>query len=150
MDLKARDIMNEVVVACVPDTRVEDVVRKLAEHDISGMPVIDARKRVVGIVSESDLLLADELEPPRVKAALYGLYIMPERVMEEAARSRGVLVSDVMTKKVISFRPDDNVRDIARRMQQERINRVPIVDDDGVLVGILTRADIIKALAERL
>lgn len=150
MDLKARDIMNEVVVACVPDTRVEDVVRKLAEHGISGMPVIDARKRVVGVVSESDLLLADELEPPRVKAALYGLYIMPERVMEEAARSRGVLVSDVMTKKVISFHPDDNVRDIARRMQQERINRVPIVDDEGVLVGILTRADIIRALAERL
>lgn len=150
MDLKARDIMNEVVVACLADTRVEDVVRKLAEHGISGMPVIDARKRVIGIVSESDLLLADELEPPRVKAALYGLYIMPERVMEEAAKSRGVLVSDVMTKKVISFHPDDSVRDIARKMQQERINRVPIVDDEGVLVGILTRADIIKALAESL
>lgn len=141
--------MNEVVVACVADTRVEEVVRKLAEHEISGMPVIDSQKHVIGMVSESDLLLADELEPPRVKAALYGLYIMPERVMDQAAKSRGVTVRDVMTQKVISFRLDDDVRDIAKRMQQERINRVPIVDDEGVLVGILSRGDIIKALAER-
>ncbi len=150
MDLKARDIMNEVVVACVADTRVEDVVKKLAEHDISGMPVLDVQKHVIGIVSESDLLLADELEPPRTKTALYGLYVMPERVIEEAAKSRGVLARDVMTTRVISFHPEDSVHDIAKRMQAERINRVPIVDEAGVLVGILTRGDILKALAERL
>lgn len=150
MDLKARDIMNEVVVACVADTRVEEVVKKLDEHNISGMPVLDSQKRVIGIVSERDLLLADELEPPRMKAALYGLYIMPQRVMDEIAKTRGVLVRDVMTQKVVTFHPEDNVRDIAQTMQEQRINRVPIVDAEGVLVGILTRGDIIHALAQRL
>jgi CBS domain-containing protein len=59
-------------------------------------------------------------------------------------------VQDVMTAKVITFHPDDPVRDIARTMQEQRINRVPIVDEAGVLVGILTRGDIIHALAQRL
>lgn len=147
MDLLARDIMTQTVTACVPDTRLEDVVKTLADNQISGMPVIDANEKVVGIISESDLLLADEKEAPRMKTALFGFYILRESVMDRMAELRGVLARDVMTKRVISFHPDTPVREIASALADRRINRVPIVDDAGKLVGIVSRADIIRAMA---
>jgi CBS-domain-containing membrane protein len=147
MDLKARDIMNETVIACLPETRVEEVVRTLAEHSISGMPVIDVHEKVIGIVSESDLLLADEMEPKRVKTALFGFYILRESVMDRLAELRGVQVQDVMTRDVVTFGPEDSVHDIAKVLHDKRINRVPIVDEENKLLGILSRADIIRALA---
>jgi len=150
MDLLARDIMTETVIACVPDTKLEDAVKSLAEHEISGMPVIDAAGRVVGIISESDLLLADHLEPPRVKTALFGLYIMRQSLIDRIAELRGVRVADVMTRHVISFGPDTPVDEIARTLHDKKINRVPVVDEEGKLIGLLSRADIIRALAQRM
>ncbi len=150
MDLKARDIMTEGAIACLPDTPLEQVVRTLAEHDISGMPVIDADERVIGIVSESDLLLADEMEPPKMKTALFGFYILRESVMDRAAKMRGVRVRDIMTKKVISFSPDDSVSKIAHTLHEKNINRVPIVDEEKRLLGIISRGDIVRALADQM
>jgi len=150
MDLLAKDLMTQTVIACVPETKLEDAVRTLAEYEISGMPVIDAHKRVVGIVTENDLLLADHLEPPRMKTALFGFYILRQSVMDRMSELRGLRVEDVMTRAVITFSPDTPVDDIARAMHDRGINRVPIVDAAGTLVGILSRADIIRALAERL
>jgi len=147
MDLLARDIMTQTVTACVPDTRLEDVVKTLADSGISGMPVIDANQKVVGIISESDLLLADEKEAPRMKTALFGFYILRESVMDRMAELRGVLAKDIMTKHVISFHPETPVREIASALADRKINRAPIVDEAGKLVGIVSRADIIKAMA---
>lgn len=148
MDLVAKDIMNECVTACVPETKLEDAVRTLAEQEISGMPVIDATERVVGIISENDLLLSDQLEPPRLKTALFGIYMPRESVMERMAEARGLRVMDVMTKNVISFGPDTPVDEIAAAMVDKRINRVPILDEGRHLLGIVSRADIIRALAQ--
>lgn len=142
--------MNEKVVACLPETRIEDVVRTLAEHNISGMPVIDVHEKVIGIVSESDLLLAGELEPKRIKTALFGFYILRESVMDRLAELRGVQVRDVMTRDVVTFGPEDSVPDIAKVLHDKRINRVPIVDEEKTLLGILSRADIIRALADQM
>lgn len=148
MDLLAKDIMNEQVIACLPETKLEDAVRTLAEQEISGMPVIDATRRVVGIISENDLLLSDHLEAPRMKTALFGFYILRQSVMDRMAELRGLRVEDVMTKSVISFGPDTPVDDIAAAMVDKRINRVPIVDEGRHLLGILSRADIIRAMAQ--
>lgn len=147
MDLLAKDIMNETVIACVPETKLEDAVRTLAEHDISGMPVINAVGRVVGIVTEADLLLADQLKPPLMKTALFGVYVLRESVMERMAEARGLRVEDVMTRHVITCGPDTPVDDVARILHDKQINRVPIVDEAGKLIGILSRADIIEAMA---
>ncbi len=147
MDLLARDIMTETVIACVPETKLEDAVRTLAEHDISGMPVINATGRVVGIVTEADLLLADHLKPPLMKTALFGVYVLRESVMERMAEARGLRVEDVMTRQVVTCGPDTPVDDVARILHDRKINRVPIVDEAGKLIGILSRADIIEAMA---
>jgi len=148
MDLVAKDIMTETVIACVPETKLEDVVKTLADNGISGMPVIDAQQRVVGLISESDLLLSDRLEPPRVKTALYGWYILRQSVIDRAAQERGLRAEDVMTTDVITFDPEARVERIAETMVARKINRVPIVEG-GKLVGILSRADIIRAMAQR-
>jgi len=150
MDLLARDIMTDTVIACVAETKLEDAVRTLAEHEISGMPVIDAGGRVVGVISETDLLLADHLETPRMKTALFGFYVLRESVMDRMAELRGLRVEDVMSKHVITFGPEAPVDEVARTLHDKQINRAPIVDGDGKLIGLLSRADIIRALAQRL
>lgn len=148
MDSLAKDIMTDTVIACVPETKLADVVQTLADNEISGMPVINAQQQVVGIITETDLLLTDHLEPPRMKSALHGWYILPERVMDRIAELRGLRTEDVMTRQVITFPPDTPVDEIAQTMVHKRINRVPIVDG-GKLVGIVSRGDIIRAMAHR-
>ena len=145
----ARDIMTKQVLAVREDDLAQHAVRIMADHDIGGLPVVDEvnPERLVGIVTDSDLLMIDQTEPPRTKAALYGLWIEPDRMVEETAKRRGLRVQDVMTRHVITFGPDDHARDIARTIHDKRIGRVPIVDD-GKLIGIVSRADIIRALAE--
>lgn len=150
MNLTASEIMTREVVACVRDTRVEDVVRMLAERGISGLPVIDVDQKVVGIISESDLLLADEGKPPLMKTALFGLYILSQSVMEKAAEARGTLARDIMTRPVVTLSRDATLSEVAHTMHDKKISRVPIVDADGHLIGIVTRGDIIKALASEL
>lgn len=150
MDLLARDIMNTAVIACLPETKLEEIVKTLAEHEISGMPVINQNEKVIGIISESDLLLSEDMEAPRMKTALYGFYILRQSVMDRMAEMRGIRAEDIMTKRVVSFKADDTVRDIAAALHDRKINRVPIVDDAGKLVGIVSRADIIKAMAAQM
>lgn len=150
MDLLARDIMTQNVTACLTETKLEDIVKTLAENEISGLPVIDASKKVVGIISESDLLLADQMEAPRMKTALFGFYILRQSVMDRMAELRGIRAEDLMTKHVVSFHPETPVREIASTLADKKINRVPIVDNEGKLVGIISRADIIKAMAQQM
>jgi CBS domain-containing protein len=145
--MKAREIMTRDVLTVHRDDQARRAVEIMAENDISGLPVVNDAGELVGIVTESDLLMLDKAEPPRVKTALYGLWIEPDRMVEEDARRRGLLVQDVMTRRVVSFGPDDSVAKIAKVMAEKRIKRVPIVEGNRV-VGIVSRHDIIRALAE--
>jgi CBS domain-containing protein len=148
MDLLTSDVMNRAVISCLPDTRLEDVVQALAENSISGLPVIDAQRKVLGIISEGDLLLADEMEAPRMKTALFGLYLLPEGVVDKMAEARGILARDVMKTDVVTCTPDTPVRDVVKILSERRIKRLPVVDEAGKLVGIISRADIIRAIAQ--
>lgn len=145
--MKAREIMVEKVLTVKRDDLARRAVEIMAEHDISGLPVVNDAGELVGIVTESDLLMIDRTEPPRVKTALYGLWIEPDRMVEEDARRRGLRVEDVMTRRVVTFGPDDSVAQIAQAMAEKRIKRVPILQGNRV-VGIISRHDIIRALAE--
>jgi len=145
--MTAKELMTTKVLAIMHDDYARHAVEIMAEHGISGMPVVDEAQNLVGIVSERDLLLIDEERPPVVKSALYGLYISPDRLVERDAERRGLRIRDVMTRSVITFGPDDKVSEVARTMHDRNINRVPIVQE-GKLVGIISRHDIIRALAE--
>lgn len=145
--MTARETMTTEVLVVEDEDLAQHAVEVMADNNISGLPVMNGAGELVGIVTERDLLLIDETEPPKIKTALYGLWIEPARMVEEDARRRGLRVADVMTKHVIAFGPDDKVAQIAHVMHTKDINRVPIVES-GKLVGIISRADIIRALAE--
>ncbi|NSW54961.1 MAG: CBS domain-containing protein [Armatimonadetes bacterium] len=147
--MKAKEIMTTPVLAIEETDRAQHAVEIMADNDISGLPVVNGREELVGIVTERDLLLLERQQPPMMKTALYGLWITPQHLIEQDAEWRGLEVKDVMTRKVVTFGPEDKVIDIAKAMHDKGINRVPIVDG-GKIVGIISRKDIIRAMAKGL
>jgi CBS domain-containing protein len=147
LSFSAKDIMERDVITIRKGASIEEALRLMAENDISGMPVVDTDGSVVGMITETDVLLKGQVEVPAPRMALYGLWVMPDELVSKIyRRSRGKLVEDAMTPKVITFTEDSAVTDIARVMIEHDINRVPILRD-GKLVGIVSRSDIVRAMS---
>jgi CBS domain-containing protein len=147
--LTARDVMTTEVHVARADTPLEEIAQLLATHHISGVPVVENDGRVIGMVSEADLIDEDKRSARIPRTALYGFFPVPEDVLKEAYRGgQHLTAGDVMTKKVALATEDTPVSKLADLMIARRINRVPI-HRDGKLVGIVSRADIVRALAER-
>lgn len=144
----AKDIMTRNVITARKGSSIEEALRLMAEYHVSGLPVVDADGSLEGIITESDLLLRDQSQVslPSNKPLQGHWPIADEDVEEKYRRGRAVLVEDAMTAKVITFTEGSAVADIARIMIEHRINRVPILRDRK-LVGIVSRSDIVKALA---
>jgi CBS domain-containing protein len=141
----AADIMTTPAVACREDAFFEEVTDFLDELKISGMPVVNDEGVVVGVVSERDL--AAVLGDPLVRQTLRRHQHGPTRreagiVPREARRAK-----HIMTKPPTVNQTDASIDELARAMVVERINRIPIVDHEGRLVGVVTRGDILAALA---
>jgi CBS domain-containing protein len=148
-ELRIADIMEKEVVTIGADATVHDLAKLMASSGVSGMPVVDDDRKVVGMVTEGDLVAEDaDLHFPHYIQFMDGvLYLGSVHKFEERLKKMvGNLVGDVMTVKVMTVRPDEPVSHAATIMSRHSVNRVPVVDDDGVLVGIVTRADIIRML----
>ncbi len=149
-ELKVRDIMQSEVITVGPDTTVRELAEILAEHKISGVPVIDEGRHVVGMVSEADVILQDaDLHFPYYLQFLESIiYLQSVSKFEERFRKAfGSKVADIMSKEVISISADDSAREAATLMADQKVNRLPVVDG-RILVGIVTRGDIVRAIAE--
>ncbi|MDJ0590137.1 MAG: CBS domain-containing protein [Pleurocapsa sp. MO_226.B13] len=128
---------------------VETVLKLLEEKHISGLPVVDDEGQVVGVVSEADLLFKEK--PIRMPLYLTFLdsiiYLEPlDKFKQQLKKSLGIFVADVMTSKPITISPNAPVSQAAELMLTKSINRLPVVDETGRLVGIVTRNDLLKAL----
>ena len=144
----AKDIMTREVITVSPHTLLEEVIKILAEKKISGLPVVNQEKKVIGVVSEGDLLVKSKnLHFPTYLQFLAGVFYLEslKKFEEEIKKAIGIRVEDVMSKEVVSASPDTPVGDLATLMVERRINRIPIINNNGELIGIVTRADIIKA-----
>lgn len=143
----AKEIMTKEVITVGPDTPVPEIARILAANNISGVPVVDDNGKVIGIVSEADLLIKHEKTKVPYRLALFGLWVVPDEAIAEAYKSarRDTTAADVMTRNVITFNEEDEVDKIAEVMVRKKINRVPILSD-GKLVGIVSRGDILRAI----
>jgi CBS domain-containing protein len=148
-NLTARDIMTRDVVTVFPHTSLRYVAKLLAQHHISGVPVVDDDHRLVGIVTENDLLQwSDE---PSEKQAWWlnmlaeGFELAPDFL--DLVRSEREKVRTVMKADVATVTEDMSVSDVAKLLVSKGIKRVPVVKDAKV-VGIVTRADLVKALAK--
>lgn len=143
--MQAKDVMTTEVVAVNEDTPVHEVVGKLIKHRISGVPVVDALGRVVGVVSEGDLL-QPEGQPPASRAWWLEAVYSGDTI--QFKRAHGRTAGAIMTRDVVTVGPDAPLEEIARLIERKRIKRVPVVTTEGELVGIVSRANLLHGLAD--
>ena len=144
--MHAIDVMTSEVISVDADATVPAVARLLAERGISAVPVVDKDNRVVGMVSEGDLLHRAETGTERRRAWWLDLMASTNKLAGDYIKSHGGKVKDVMTRNVLSVAETTPVGDIAILLETNRIKRVPVVRD-GKLVGIVSRANLVQALA---
>ncbi|HTV34463.1 MAG TPA: CBS domain-containing protein [Methylocella sp.] len=144
--MNAGDVMVHEVVTVGPDDEVSKAVQLLVDHDISALPVVDAERRVIGILSEADLLHSDRLGTEKHRSWWLEA-ITPAAVLAlDYAKSHGRKVAEVMTENVISADEETSLSELAIILERNRIKRLPILKD-GRLVGIVSRSNLIQALA---
>ncbi len=146
--MKVKDIMTRDVITVQRDTTVEAIARLMTKHRISGVPVVDDNRCVVGIVTETDLFLKENGIPfSAVKLpALFKQWVDPARLAEVYAAARHHRAADVMTTDVVCVDEEAEIGQVALLMCRGDHRRVPVVRD-GVLVGIVTCADLVRMLA---
>lgn len=147
MDMHARDIMTSEVVWLRPDMTVQEAAAVLVAHRISGAPVIEEPGILLGMVSESDLLHRVELGTQRRHAAAAPCAPWQNRDAEDYVKSHGRLVMDVMTEEVVSVDEMAPLAEVADLFDRHRLRRVPVLKG-GRVVGIVSRADLLQALAD--
>lgn len=141
------DVMRLDVVTIGPDANVQELARLFHEHDISGAPVVDGEGRLLGIVTEGDLIEQDaDLHFPSTFAFLDGyLQIGEKRFEEQLRKAIGSTVRDLMTTDVATVSTEDPVRKAATIMAEKRINRIPVMYE-GKVVGIIGRHEVLRAM----
>lgn len=134
------DVMTKDVVTVHPGTSYKRVVELLAEHRISGLPVVDAMGVVVGVVSEADLLHKEEFSPSDDES--HPLFRTRQR-KAALGKARGDTAAELMSAPAITVSPYLKVGEAARILSRRGVKRLPVVDDRGRLVGVVTRADLL-------
>lgn len=143
--MKTADVMTRDVLAIRPDTAIFDALRLMLERRISGLPVVDASGAVIGIVSEGDFLRRTELATGRQRARWATWLVSPGRLADEYVAENGRSVAEVMTPLVVTVDEEAPLSDVVELMERRRIKRVPVTSG-GKLSGIVTRADLLRAL----
>lgn len=144
--------MTTRVITISPDSEILDAVKLMVENNISGLIVVDKNSKVVGVISESDIVNALKSSFPEISITsniTFSLLLLLKKGVEAYMRAKklGKLkVKDLMTKKVFYVRPEDTIEEAARIMSEKDVKRLPVIDENNNLVGIISRSDILKAL----
>ena len=144
-----KDIMTKDVITVREDDTVEKCANLLITHDLSGLPVLDANGKVKGMVTEGDLIRrASRIQGPAALEVLGGIIYLdsPKKFFDDIKNSMGNLAENVMTKNVITISPDNEIEDAATLLVQKKIKRLPVLDEEGNLIGIVSRKDIMEYL----
>lgn len=145
------DVMTQNPITVNPETSLEEAIQLLAKHKISGLPVTDDKQSMVGILSETDLMwqaIGTPL-PAYIMVLDSVIYLKnPAQYQQELHKALGQTVKDAMTEHVISTTPDATVRQAAQLMHDYKVRRLPVIDKARKLVGILTRGDIVREMAQ--
>ncbi len=144
--LKAADVMTADVISVAPETPIRDVATQMYTRRISGVPVVDREKRIIGIVSEGDLIRHAGIVGDQRRSWWLATFTSATALAHDYIKTHGHIAGDVMTAPVITVAPTASLSECAKMMNQHRIKRVPVVEN-GKLVGIVTRGDLLQALA---
>ena len=145
----ARDVMTRAVATVRPDTNLAEVATRMVADHISGLPVVDDAGRLMGVITEGDLLRRWETGTEAHHAGWIDLLLGPGRLANDYVRSHGRTVRDVMTETVVSVSEDTPLADVVKLMEKRNIKRVPVMRGEA-LVGLVSRADLVRALAQKL
>ncbi len=145
---KAQDIMTKNVITVTPETTVTDLARLLASHTIGGAPVVDGSSRLLGVVTESDLIdQTKKIHIPTVVAILDSLIFLerPDKMEKEIRKFAGSTVADIYTKNPVTVTEDTLLDEIATIMSEKNVHTLPVMRGE-TLVGVIGKGDIIKTL----
>jgi CBS-domain-containing membrane protein len=140
-----REVMTKHVITITPKADLHEAARVFTEHKISGMPVVDEKNRVVGVISQADIMVSAGMQKKQTFKNIL------RRILGELRPTRKTdnKVKDVMNVPPITCKVDDDMRDVARILDERRIKRMPVVDDEGKILGIIARADIVRLIGKR-
>ncbi len=151
---KAKDIMSAPAISISGEKTLQEAIEMLAEKRISGFPVVDNLGKIIGIISDTDIIRYSQKLNIVPHTSLSGWISPYADIGDLASMKKGydlfgkTTVKEVMTKKVYSVHEDADAPDVAKLMSRRNINRIPVVDNDGKLVGIVTRADMVQCMAK--
>ncbi|MEW2609955.1 CBS domain-containing protein [Streptomyces sp. NPDC047880] len=132
------DVMTHTVVAVGRDAPFKDIVTLMQEWKVSALPVLEGEGRVIGVVSEADLLLKEEFrdsDPDRLTQM---------NRLSDLSKAGGMTAADLMSTPAVTVHPDATLAQAARVMAQRKVKRLPVVNDQGLLEGVVSRADLLK------
>jgi len=136
MNATVRDVMTAEVVAVRRDTTFKELAAALRQHRVSAFPVVDDHQKVIGVVSEADMLAKEAMAEPGVVAELLH--------HSDVRKAEGVTVGSLMTHQVVTVSPDDSIEQAARMMHFLKVRQLPVVNAGGELVGIVSRSDLLS------
>ncbi|MFE0700643.1 CBS domain-containing protein [Streptomyces sp. NPDC058872] len=133
------EVMTHDVVTASPTTPFKEIARLFADHDVSAVPVVDAERRVLGVVSEADLLRSTA-ELPDLEGRWTGVRLLSrERGLPDAETA-----AQLMTSPAVTAQANWNLVETARTMQRKGVKRLPVTDETGRLVGVISRSDLLR------
>lgn len=145
----AKEVMKKEVITVKPDTAVNQIAKLLYENNISGVPVVNDENKLLGVVSETDLIT--KVSGPHLPAhiqLLGGIIYLarPHEIEDELNKIKAVTAGEIMTKELITTDEEAEVSEVAALMVENKVNRIPVVSKDKKLVGIITRHDLLSVL----
>ncbi|MBS0243226.1 MAG: CBS domain-containing protein [Proteobacteria bacterium] len=146
--MKASEVMAKDVVTVGPKTSVKDIAELMTKHRISGVPVVDDKGDLVGILSETDLMHRAETGTERKRKWWLHAFVDADKLAREYAASHARRAEDIMTDTVVTVDADATLAEVANLFERRKLKRLPVTRD-GRLAGIITRGDLVRALAAR-
>ncbi len=145
--LKAADIMTKDVITAKNETTIEELARLLIDHKISGVPVIDDDNKIIGIVTENDLIQKNKRFHIPTVVRLFDAYFLLDsgKVEDDIKKMVAVTVGEISTKKVVSITEDTTLEEIATIMAEKHIHLLPVLRNNEV-VGIVGKADVVRSM----
>lgn len=150
MSKTVADVMSHDPILVRPETPLKEAIQILAEKRISGLPVTDDAGKLLGIISETDLMWQETgVTPPAYIMFLDSVIYLqnPGAYDRDLHKALGQTVGEVMSKNPVTISPEKTVKEAAQVMHDRNVHRLPVLDNAGQVIGILTRGDIIRAMA---
>jgi CBS-domain-containing membrane protein len=150
--LTVKDIMSTNIVSVKPDTEIIEAARLLLEKRFNGLPVVDDAGKVVGIICQSDLIAQQKNLPiPTVFTFLDGFIPLTslKKMESEIQKIAAITVADAMTKKPVTVKSDTRIETLAALMVDKKLYTLPVLDNDGKLVGIVGKEDLLKTVIKK-